>query len=190
MCEGTYPPQAHATQLLTLPCIWVRPRSIPKYRVAVSRIRCMPSGHAICLIFRLSVWTAYTQSEVSAKAHTAVSPTGPVSKHIHDFLFRHAYGARLSPSTFDYSRFSVRHSDSSRLALFIQWRLWGSTLAHGMSLAVLALERMFVVQLGSPSAFGMSFLRSLMILEPSGNGLFVLSVQESANLLDVSDHCS
>lgn len=59
-----------------------------------------------------------------------------------------------------------------------------------MGLAVLSLERMLVIHLGSLSASGMGLLCGLVVLEPSGDGLLVLGVKEIADLFDISDHCT
>lgn len=59
-----------------------------------------------------------------------------------------------------------------------------------MGFAMLALKRMLVIHLGSLSVLSMGLLCGLVVLEPSGDGLFVLGVQEIADLLDVTDHCA
>lgn len=65
-----------------------------------------------------------------------------------------------------------------------------STLAYSMRFTMLALKRMLVIHLGSLSALSVSLLCGLVILEPSGDGLFVLGVEEIADLFDITDHCA
>ena len=49
---------------------------------------------------------------------------------------------------------------------------------------------MLVIHFGSPSAFSVCLLCGLVIFEPSGDGLFVLGVEEGTDLFDVTNHCA
>ena len=62
-------------------------------------------------------------------------------------------------------------------------------LADTMSLAVFALQRVFVIHVSALPSLGMSLLPVLVVLEPSGNSVLVLGVEEFADLHDVTDHC-
>lgn len=63
-------------------------------------------------------------------------------------------------------------------------------LADCMCLAVFALERVLVIHVSSLPCFRMSLLRVLMVLEPSGNSVFILCIEEVADLHDVTNHCN
>jgi hypothetical protein len=65
-----------------------------------------------------------------------------------------------------------------------------SHLADCVGLAVFTLEGVLVVHMGTLPSLDMSLLRVLMVLEPSGNGLFVLRVKEVTDLLNVTNHCN